>query len=204
MASTEKKKQKKKSHLASCLFDLVTFKPLFGVLEPFIFCLSLILPAWPLSPLHSVPELTLSLRFRVNWFGLPQSISAPFSVGPPVYPYTCVITSCKQRKCETAGGADTIQAAKRGPSDPGWRRSSLVPINANDKQDSVWRQLGPVFLFILNQIHMFGGADAATDVSIRKTWRQLRHNNKCPQHWDVLEFSLHAMSFLLFSLWLSR
>lgn len=28
--------KKKKSHLALCLFDLVTFKPLFGMLEPFI------------------------------------------------------------------------------------------------------------------------------------------------------------------------
>lgn len=50
VASTKKKK---KSHLALCLFDLVTFKLSFGVLQPFIFCPSLILPAQPPSLLHS-------------------------------------------------------------------------------------------------------------------------------------------------------
>lgn len=93
--------------------------------------------------------------------------------------------------------------ANRGPSDPGWRRSSLASINGNDKQNSVWRQLVPVFLFILNQIHMFRGADAATDVSIRKTWRELRHNNKFPQHWDVLELVCTQWTSSPFSLIIS-
>lgn len=111
-----KKNPQKTEHLALCLFDLVTFKPLLGVLDLFIFRPSLLLPAQLVSPLHSGPELTLLLRVRVNWFGLPQSILAPFSVGSPVYPYTCVITSCKQRRCETAGGwgwgADTVRGGK--------------------------------------------------------------------------------------------
>lgn len=50
-----------KSGLASCLFDLITFKPLFGVLDPFIFC------GHHRSPLFCIPlmsELTSSFRFK--------------------------------------------------------------------------------------------------------------------------------------------
>lgn len=172
----------------------MTFNALLGVgLRSYYLCASQIAPITSLS--ITSPDVWADIiapfECKLVWTDeAAVTVHISPSLGLVVYPYTCIIISRKQWKCETAGGTNAIQGNKARAEwkDPGRWHSHLASIKEHNKQSRFWTQLGPVCLFILKQICMLEGMQGSIDVSIRVTWRE-HELQKRPSHWDVLELS---------------
>jgi len=192
---------------ASCLFDLKwPLRPCWECTWAFTFYVH-----HRASLFITIPDvwadIIVPFQHKLVWtVAAAVTVHISPSLGLAVYPYTCIIISRKQWKCETAGERTPFKATKRGTEwkVPGRWHSRLVSIKENNKQSPFWRQLGPMCLFILRQICMFEGMHAAKDVSMRKTWREHSGNKHVPHiemhlSWACTQGPPH-LSFYLFML----
>lgn len=109
-----------------------------------------VLSLFPLSPLLSIDvwaDFIVPFQHKLVWTAtvhIETLLCWPVGVS-----YTYIIMSRKHWKQKTARGANAIQSNKARAEwkDPGWRRSSLASVKEINKQNCIWRQLGPVFIY---------------------------------------------------------